>query len=64
MLEKYPRMSFKEEFKNLLVEHCRHNPADQILNWTDDVARTAGCRIHGQPIPTVTQIMSAAPFDE
>jgi hypothetical protein len=64
ILEKYPRISFKEEFKNLLVEHCRHNPAAQILNWTDDVARTAGCIIHGQPIPTVTQIMSAAPFDE
>ncbi|WP_334396592.1 hypothetical protein [Bradyrhizobium sp. AZCC 2289] len=64
ILEKYPRMSFKEEFKNLLVEHCRHNPAAQILNWTDDVARTAGCTLHGQPIPTVTQIMSAAPFDE
>jgi hypothetical protein len=57
-------MSFKEEFKNLLVEHCQHNPAAQILNWTDDVARTAGCTIHGQPIPTATQIMSAAPFAE
>ena len=64
IFEKYPRMSFKAEFKNLLVEHCRHNPAAQILNWTDDVARTAGCTIHGQPIPTVTQIMSAAAFDE
>jgi hypothetical protein len=57
-------MSFKEEFKSLLVEHCRHNPAAHLLNWTDDVARTAGCAIHGQSIPTVTQIMSAAPFDE
>jgi hypothetical protein len=64
ILEKYPRMSFKEEFKNLLVEHCQHNPAAQILNWTDDVARTAGCTIHGQPIPTATQIMSAAQFAE
>src|SRR5258705_183172 len=64
ILEKYPRMSFKAEFKNLLVEPCRHNPATQVLNWTDDVARTAGCTLHGQPIPTATQIMSAAPFDE
>jgi hypothetical protein len=63
ILEKYPRMS-KAEFKNILVEHCLHNPAAQVLNWTDDVARTAGCTIHGQPIPTATQIMSAAPFDE
>jgi hypothetical protein len=64
ILEKYPRLSFKAEFKNLLVEHCLHNPAAQVLNWTDDVARTAGCTLHGQPIPTATQVMSAAPFDE
>jgi hypothetical protein len=64
ILEKYPRMSFKAEFKNLLVEHCLHNPAAQVLNWTDDIARTAGCTLRGQPIPTATQIMSAAPFDE
>src|ERR1700719_2617566 len=30
LLEKYPRMSFKAEFKNLLVEHCLHNPAAQV----------------------------------
>ena len=64
MLEKYPRMNFKAEFRNLLVEHCRHNPAAQVLTWTDDVARTAGCTLHAQPIPTASQIMSAAPFDE
>jgi hypothetical protein len=64
MLEKYPRMNFKAEFRNLLIEHCLHNPAAQVLTWTDDVARTAGCTLHGQPIPTATQIMSAAPFDE
>ena len=28
MLEKYPRMNFKAKFRNLLVEHCRHNPAE------------------------------------
>src|SRR5271168_3374626 len=42
VLENYPRLNFKAEFRNLLVEHCRHNPAAQVLNWTDDVARTAG----------------------
>ena len=64
LFEKYPRMNFKAEFRNLLVEHGRHNPAAQVLTWTDDVARTAGCTLHGQPIPTASQIMSAAPFDE
>jgi hypothetical protein len=34
------------------------------LTWTDDVARTAGCTLHGRPIPTASQIMAAAPFDE
>jgi hypothetical protein len=63
-LEKFPRMNFKAEFRNLLVEHCRNNPAVQILTWTDDVARTAGCTMHGQPIPTASQIMFGAPFDE
>src|SRR6202166_2159401 len=63
-LEKFPRMNFKAEFRNLLVEHCRHNPAAQVLTWTDDVARTAGCTLNGQPIPTASQIMLAAPFDE
>jgi hypothetical protein len=64
VLESYPRMNFKDEFRNLLVEHCRHNPAAQVLNWTDDVARTAGCTLQGQPIPTASQLMSAAPYDE
>ena len=64
VLERYPRMNFKTEFRNLLVEHCRRNPAAQVLNWTDDVARTAGCTLHGQPIPTASQMMSAAPYDE
>jgi hypothetical protein len=64
LLEKYPRMNFKAEFRDLLVEHCRHNPAAQVLTWTDSVARTAGCTLHGRPIPTATQLMSAAPFDE
>jgi hypothetical protein len=57
-------MNFKAEFRNLLVEHCRHNPAAQVLTWTDDVARTAGCTLHGRPIPTASQLMSAAPYDE
>ncbi|MCU1316008.1 MAG: hypothetical protein JWN63_1330, partial [Candidatus Acidoferrum typicum] len=64
ILEKYPRMKFKSEFRNLLVEHCHHNSAAQILTWTDDVARTAGCTLHGGPIPTASQIMAAAPWDE
>jgi hypothetical protein len=64
LLEIYPRMNFKAEFRNLLIEHCRHNPAAQVLTWTDDVARTAGCTLHGQPIPTASQIMLAAPFGE
>jgi hypothetical protein len=64
VLERYPRMNFKTEFRNLLAEHCRRNPAAQVLNWTDDVARTAGCTLHGQPIPTASQMMSAAPYDE
>src|SRR3984957_14342078 len=63
MLEKYPRMNFKAEFRNLLVEHCRNNPAAQILTWSDDVARPAGCPLHRQPIPTASQIMLGAPFD-
>src|SRR5580658_2621257 len=33
MLEKYPRMNFKTAFKSLLIEHCRNNPAAQVLTW-------------------------------
>ena len=40
------------------------NPAAQILAWTDEVAHTAGCTLHGQPIPTASQLMLAAPFAE
>jgi hypothetical protein len=64
VLERYPRMNFKAEFRNLLVEHCRNNPAAQVLNWTDNVARTAGCTLRCQPIPTASQLMSAAPCAE
>ena len=64
VFSQYPRLNFKAEFRDLLVEHCRRNPAAQVLTWTDDVARSAGCTLHGQPIPTASQIMSAAPFDE
>ena len=64
VLKEYPRMNFKTEFRKLLVEHCRHNPAAQVLTWSDDVARTAGCTLHGQPIPTASQLMSAALYDE
>jgi hypothetical protein len=64
VLDKYPRLNFKAEFRNLLVEHCRRNPAVQILTWTDDVARTAGCTLHGQPIPTASQLIEAAPYNE
>jgi HD domain-containing protein len=64
ILEQYPRMKFKSEFRNLLVEHCQHNPAAQVLTWTDDIARIAGCTLHGRPIPTASQIMAAAPWDE
>src|SRR5277367_1004075 len=35
IFEKYPRMKFKTEFRNLLVEHCLHNPGAQVLTWTD-----------------------------
>src|SRR5277367_4738996 len=64
MLSKYPRTNFKAEFRKLLVEHCQHNPAAQVLTWTDDIARTAGCTLQGQPIPTASQLMLAAPYDE
>jgi hypothetical protein len=64
VLERYPRMNFKAEFRNLLVEHCRHNPAAQVLTWTDDVARTAGCTLQDQPVKllvTVLLSLSRAP---
>jgi hypothetical protein len=64
VIASYPRMDFKAQFRNLLVEHCRRNPAAQILTWTDDVARTAGCTMHGQSIPTASQLMAAAPYQE
>ena len=64
ILASYPRLGFKSAFRDLLVEHCRRNPAAQILAWTDEVARTAGCTLHGQPIPTASQLMLAAPFTE
>ena len=64
VLDRYPRMNFKPEFRKLLVEQCRNNPAAHVLTWSDDVARTAGCTLHSQPIPTASQLMSAAPYDE
>jgi len=64
ILTSYPRLNFKSAFRDLLVEHCRRNPTAQILAWTDEVARTAGCTLHGQPIPTASQLMRAAPFAE
>ena len=64
ILEEYPRLNFKAEFKNLLVDHCRNNPAAQILSWTDDVARTAGCTLQGRPIRTASLLMAAAPYAE
>jgi len=64
VFDRYPRMNFKTEFRKLLVERCRNNPAAQVLTWSDDVARTAGCTLHSQPIPTASQLMSAAPYDE
>ena len=63
VLGKYPRLNFKTEFRNLWAQHCQRNPAAQVLNWTDDVARTAGCTLHGQPIPTASQLMESAPYD-
>jgi hypothetical protein len=64
VLENYPRLNFKSAFRDLLVAHCRANPAAQILTWTDDVARANGCTLHGQPLPTATQLMEAASFEE
>jgi hypothetical protein len=64
IIDKYPRLNFKNAFRDLIVEQCRRNPAAEILTWADDVARTAGCTIHGDPIPTATQLMAAAPFEE
>jgi hypothetical protein len=64
VLDTFPRMSFKAEFRNLLVEHCQRNPAAQILTWSDDVARSAGCTLQGHPIPSASQLMSAAPYRE
>jgi len=64
ILTGYPRLNFKSAFRDLLVQHCRRNPAAQILTWTDEVARTAGCTLNGQPIPTASQLMLAAPFAE
>ncbi len=64
MLESFPRLNFKTAFRDLLVKHCRRNPAAQVLNWTDDLARVNGCMLDGDPIPTATQLMRAAPFLE
>jgi hypothetical protein len=64
VLDTFPRMNFKAEFRNLLVEHCQRNPAAQILTWSDDIARTAGCTLQGHPIPSASQLMSAAPYRE
>ena len=64
ILTSYPRLNFKLAFRDLLIAHCRRNPGAQILTWTDDIARVAGCRLHDRPLPTASQLMSAATFDE
>jgi hypothetical protein len=64
VLGKYPRLNFKTKFRRLLVEHCRQNPAAQVLSWTDDIARSAGCLLNGGPIPSASQLMEAAPYNE
>jgi hypothetical protein len=64
ILKIYPRLNFKTAFSDLLIAHCRRNPAAQILTWTDDVARVAGCTLHERPIPTASRLMSEAPFEE
>jgi hypothetical protein len=46
------------------IPNRRHDPAAQVLTWTDDIARTAGCTLHSQPIPTASQIMATAPYVE
>src|SRR5258706_16218709 len=55
VLKQYPRMNFKVEFQNLLIEHCRHNPVVQVLTWSDDAPLTAVCTFQGQPIPSPLQ---------
>jgi hypothetical protein len=62
ILTSYPRLIFKSAFRDLLVEHRRRNPAAQILTWTDEIARTAGCTLHGQPIPTASQVDARCAF--
>jgi hypothetical protein len=64
VLENYPRLNFKSGFQELLAANCRANPAAQILTWTDDFARVNGCTLHGEPIPTATQLLRNAPFRE
>jgi hypothetical protein len=64
ILASYPRLNFKAAFLDLLTVHCKRNPAAQILTWTDEIARVAGCRLHDRPLPTASQLMSTAPFEE
>jgi superfamily I DNA and RNA helicase len=45
ILTSYPRLNFKSAFRDLLVEHCRRNPAAHILAWTDEVARTIAAHL-------------------
>jgi hypothetical protein len=64
ILTSYPRLNFKLAFRDLLIAHCRRNPGAQILTWTDDIARVVGCRLHDRALPTASQLMSTAAFDE
>lgn len=57
-------LAVKSVGRAIIDEEISFCGALQILTWTDDVARTAGCTLHDHPIPTASQLMSAAPFDE
>lgn len=61
VLQAFPRLGFKADAVRTMVAYCQQKPASLVMHPWAEVARK---RIPGFALPTVDEIMLAAPFDE
>jgi hypothetical protein len=61
VLEHFPRLAFKEQFVEAIAAMCRKKPLAQVGQFTAEVGRS---RIRDFACPTITHVITGAPYSE
>lgn len=61
ILDAYPRLGFKDAFRQTIIDCALRKPGAQVLTWTSEITHA---HVPSFACPTISEAYDASPFSE